>query len=83
MTKQTPDDLAASRVADEVRAELARQRRTASELAESLGVGAHTIGRRLSGETPFNVIELARVARFLGTTATDLVTRAERAERVA
>lgn len=83
MTKQTPEDRAAARVADEVRAELARQRRTAGELAAALGITAHTVGRRLNGETPFNLIELAQTAQFLGITTATLMERAHRAERAA
>lgn len=58
--------ITAVRFADEVRAELARQRRTAGDLAIALGVTQHTVGRRLNGDTPFNAIEMVLVARFLG-----------------
>lgn len=54
------------RVAGEVRAELARQKRTAGDLAAALDMTAHTIGRRLNGEVPFDVFELARAAIWLG-----------------
>ncbi len=61
-----PDEAeTARRFADEVRGELARQRRTAAELALAIGVTQQTIGRRLSGATPFNAIEMAHVAGFL------------------
>lgn len=52
--------------ADEVRAEMARKRVTAAELALSLGISAHTMGRRLSGQTPFNSNEMVVAARRLG-----------------
>jgi hypothetical protein len=68
-------------IAAEVRAELAVQRRTAHDLALALGVTAHTIGRRLSGASPFNVIEMALAAHWLGMTPDVLVRRAE--ERLA
>lgn len=57
---------AADHVAREVRAELARQRKTAGELATALALTPHTIGRRLSGEKPFTIIEIAQAAVFLG-----------------
>lgn len=60
------DARTARRFADEVRAELARQRRTAGELALALGITQHTIGRRLSGDTFFNASEMVLAARFLG-----------------
>lgn len=56
----------AERSASEVRAELAKQRRTATELAAVLGITPQTVGRRLSGETPFDVIELVSAAEWLG-----------------
>jgi hypothetical protein len=57
---------AALRVATEVRAELARQRKTAIDLGEALGMTPHTAGRRLAGEVPFDVIELVQVSLWLG-----------------
>lgn len=55
------------RLADEFRAELARQRKTAADFAVAIGASPHTTGRRLKGETPgFNAVEMARGARFLG-----------------
>lgn len=66
----------ARRFADEVRAELARQRRTAAELALAIGMSQHTIGKRLNGSIPFNAIEMALVANFLGVTLVTLWARA-------
>lgn len=77
MTKQTTPEVVSSRIADEIRAELARQRKTAAELAMVLGVTQHTIGRRLNGGTPFNAIELMAAALWLGMSLSDLVRRAE------
>lgn len=57
---------AGQRVAGEVRAELARQRKTAADLSAALGVTPHTAGRRISGEVPFDVIELTQVSIWLG-----------------
>lgn len=66
------------RLADEVRGELARQRRSASDLAAELNISQHTIGRRLSGATPFNAFELVVVSAFLGLSLTALTERATR-----
>lgn len=65
-------------LADEVRAEIAVQRRTANDLASVLGVGAHTVGRRLAGVSPFTVVEMATAAEWLGLSPDALVRRAER-----
>jgi transcriptional regulator with XRE-family HTH domain len=83
MTKQTPEEAAAVSVADEVRAELARQRKTASELASVLGITQHTAGRRLNGGTPFNLVELFSVASWLGLTVEEIARRAEHAASAA
>lgn len=56
---------AAERIAAEVRAELARQRKTAGDLAAALGITPHTAGRRLTGEVPFNVLEIEQIAAWL------------------
>lgn len=53
-------------VAAEVRAEMARQNKLQLELANVLGITEKTAGVRLRGTVPFNVIELAQVAAWLG-----------------
>lgn len=63
----------AHRVAAEVRAELARQRRTQADLASALGMSPQAVGRRLSGEHPFDVVELGRAADWLGVPLSSLV----------
>lgn len=73
----SPDvDATAHRFADEVRAELARQRRTAAELALAIGTTQQTIGRRLNGSTSFNAVEMVLAARFLGVALSVLWERA-------
>jgi hypothetical protein len=67
----------AQRIADDVRAELARQKKTAGEMASVLGITAHTAGRRLNGDVPFNVVEIAIIARWLGLSVIELMRRAE------
>lgn len=59
-------------VANEVRAELARQRKTQQELATTLGVNAHTAARRIRGEVPFDVVELEVIAAWLGVPVAQL-----------
>ncbi|WP_417556214.1 helix-turn-helix domain-containing protein [Microbacterium sp.] len=77
MTKRAfESDAVQQMVADEVRAEMARQRKTAAELAIAIGVTQHTVGRRLNGSTPFNIFELARVAECFGLTTDVIVSRA-------
>ena len=65
---RTPGEL----IADNIRAELARQRRTARQLARALGVSPATMSRRLSGEHPLTVDEAYAAARFLGVDVADL-----------
>ncbi|KIP88775.1 hypothetical protein RU09_14725 [Microbacterium sp. MEJ108Y] len=80
----TPEDAnTARRFADEVRAELARQRRTAGELALAIGTTQHTIGRRLNGSKPFNAIEMVLAARFLGVSLPVLWERATAPQQTA
>jgi transcriptional regulator with XRE-family HTH domain len=63
----------AERVAAEVRAEMARQRRTQAELAAAVGLSPQSIGRRLSGEHPFDVEELERAAAWLDVSVSSLL----------
>lgn len=64
---------AAKRIAEEIRVEMARQRKSVAALAAVIGVKPHTAGRRLNGSTPFNVIELAAVAGWLGVSMADML----------
>lgn len=50
----------------EIRAELARQRVTQTDLAERIGMPITPLRRRLSGETEISVNELAAIAQALG-----------------
>jgi transcriptional regulator with XRE-family HTH domain len=52
--------------AAEVRAEMARQRKTGVGLAEALGLSQQTVSRRLTGQITFSLDELDRVAVWLG-----------------
>jgi transcriptional regulator with XRE-family HTH domain len=55
----------AQRVAAEVRAEMARQRKTQAHIAQALGSSQAAVSRRLNGEVPFDVRELALIADSL------------------
>lgn len=60
-------------VASNVRAEFARRRLGASDLAPVLGVALRQAQRRLSGDTPFSLDEVADVAAYLEIDLTILV----------
>ena len=59
-----------AKVAAEVRAEMARQRRSQEWLAARLGVSQSTLSRRITGELAFDTTELANVAAVLGVPVT-------------
>lgn len=65
----------AARVAGQIRAEMARQRRTIADLAGCLGVSPHTAGRRLSGRTDFTAVDLVLVADWLNVSVGDLLAK--------
>lgn len=61
------DDLSTSeRIAAEVRAILARKRIPQAELAQVLDISQVGVSRRLRGETPLDVNEVALIAAYLG-----------------
>lgn len=62
-----------STVAQEIRAELARQRKAQAELAEYLGLSQAAVSDRLSDKVEFRVSELLHVAAFLGVPVTQLL----------
>lgn len=64
-----------SRIAEEIRALLARRRMSASELARVIGVTQPYISRRLTGDTPLDVDDLAKIADALGVHISDLLPR--------
>lgn len=63
-----------SRVADNVRAEMARRKVTQRDLAEGLGLSQASVSKRLMGAVPWDVNELAAVASLLGVELSVLVT---------
>ena len=69
-------------VAAAIRIEMASQHHTAEALAELLGVADAAVARRLlDGDTPFDLVEVERVAAWLGIAPSELLARAD--ERVA
>lgn len=60
-------------VAGGVRAELARRRMSASKLARQTGLKQSYLSRRMTGETPFNVDDLALIAAALGVSMSTLI----------
>ena len=57
----------------EVRANMARNQVTQSALAHALDLSQAAVYRRLTGQVPFNVEELATVADHLGVTVVELL----------
>lgn len=55
----------ADRVAGQMRAEMARRRITASELARRLGEVESWVRRRMQGRYAINITDLERIARAL------------------
>jgi hypothetical protein len=60
-------------VAGEVRAAMARKRRSANWLATELGVSDMYVSRRLSGHIPFDVADLERIAVLLDVSVGSLI----------
>lgn len=61
------------RVAVNVRAEMAAQRRNAVELARVLGIGHRAALRRVNGEQEFSLGELSKTAEWLGVSVSSLM----------
>jgi len=61
------------RVAVNVRAEMAAQRRSAVQLASLLAIGHRAALRRVNGEMPFSLGELDKVAAWLDVSVSSLM----------
>lgn len=73
MTEQSPDKMDFSgRFSAEVRAELARNRKTATSLSALLGIHEATVYRRLNGESDWPLDDAMTVAAHLGVSMTRL-----------
>lgn len=66
-------DVITASVAAEVRAEMARQNVPQRELGRVLGLSQGAAWRRLKGEVPFDVAELAKVAELLKSPMTQFL----------
>lgn len=64
---------ASARVAANVRGELARQRRTQTDLSQALGRSQPYVSRRLSGRVAFGVDEVESIAGWLGVPVSTLI----------
>lgn len=60
-------------IAAEVRAVMGRRRVNQTQLARRLDMSQAALSRRLGGETPFDVVELTRIAIVLNTTMHELI----------
>lgn len=67
-----------SRLAGEVRAEMARQGITQQRLAETSDMTVWTLGRRLAGASDFAFGEVVAIADALRVPLAELIARAER-----
>lgn len=60
-------------IAANIRAELARGNHQQKKIAGLLDVSRMAIHRRLTGQTPFRVDELSKIANFLGVSVSELI----------
>lgn len=74
-----PNELKArsERVAEEVRAEMARRQISVDALSEESGVPISTLRRSVKGYRPFTIQELFVITRLLDTTVVEIIQRAE------
>jgi transcriptional regulator with XRE-family HTH domain len=63
-------------VSMEVRAEMARQRRTQGDLAAELGLAQVSLSKRLTGVVAWSTDEIEQAAKVLGVSIEQLVTPA-------
>lgn len=74
-----PNELNArsGRVAEEIRAEMARQQTTVDALSEKSGIPISTLRRSVKGHRPFTINELFVITRLLGISVVEIIQRAE------
>lgn len=74
-----PNELNArsERVAEEIRAEMARQQVTVDALSEKSGIPISTLRRSVKGHRPFTINELFVITRLLGISVVEIIQRAE------
>lgn len=61
----------------EIRAEMARQNKTVSALADEMKYRRATLSAKLNGHTPFSGAEIGKIAQCLNIAASELMRRAE------
>lgn len=66
-------DPVAVAVGDEVRAWLGRRRYSQAQMATELGLARSGVTRRMRGEYPFSITELAHIAQWLEISLADLL----------
>lgn len=71
---------ASGRVAEEIRALLARRRMSGRELARKLDVSPSWVSYRLTGTQPIDINDLVSIAKVLGVKASDIIANAERGD---
>ena len=62
------------RITTEIRVQMVRANIDRATLAVNADIPYDTLGRRLRGESPFDIDELAAVAKALGTTPAAILT---------
>lgn len=66
-------------LSNEIRAEIARQNKTVSSLADEIKYRRATLSAKLNGHTSFSGEEIGKIANCLNVTASELMRRAEEA----
>lgn len=69
-------------VAEEIRAEMARQLKSVNELSILLGLGHKAAKRRYSGEQEFSLDEVAAVSKWLDVPVSQITSRSRHQEAV-
>ena len=72
----TPTTSVTGTVGDELRAEIARQRKSARELAPQIGKSHTWLARRLRGETAMSIEDVVLIAKALSVDPVPLIEKA-------
>ena len=70
-------------VSSEIRAELARQRKTMTDLSDATGIPRTTLSHRLNDHSDLDTGELDRIGDYIGVPGWELLRRASEAQDVA
>jgi DNA-binding Xre family transcriptional regulator len=66
-----------TRIADEIRSELARRRMSQAQLSAITGITKNTLRSRLQGVRPFNLDEVDRICFVLDMPMVELISRSD------